>query len=118
MAETGLWIAWGIPTPGRERRALRLLRETPQILGGLRDAGRLERFDIAVLKPQSIELGGFVFVQGSHDQIAALHRDAEFQAWVNLVQMVADRVGIVDAWAGDGLVEAADIYEKAIEQLD
>ncbi|MBX7432032.1 hypothetical protein JDV09_07910 [Mycobacterium sp. Y57] len=118
MAEAGLWVAWGVPTRGRERTALNLLVETEDYLAGLRERGKIERFDRVVLKPQTIELGGFVLIQGSVEQIDELRRDEEFQVWLNRVQLVADQVGVVDAWLGDGVAEAVELYEKALERLD
>ena len=118
MAEAGLWVAWGVPTPGRERKALALLIETEQYLSGLQEQKRIERFDRVVLKPQNIELGGFVLIQGSKDQIDGLRRDPDFELWLNRVQLVADQVGFVDAWLGDGIAEAVALYEKALESLD
>jgi hypothetical protein len=116
MAEAGFWVAWGLPTQGRERQALDLLNETRGYLELLAQAGQIERFDIAILKPQTTELGGFILIQGTREQIDSLRRDGDFQVWVNRVQLVADRVGIVDAWAGEGLTEATDLYEKALRK--
>ncbi|OBB38911.1 hypothetical protein [Mycobacterium sp. 852002-51961_SCH5331710] len=117
MAEAGLWIAWGIPTRGREVQALELFRESLEGYGAqlLRDE-KIERYDVAILRPQNIELGGFVLVQGSKDQIDALRRDEDFQQFVNHIQLVADRVGMVDAWVNDGLEEAFGLYEKALQK--
>ncbi|MGV0641878.1 hypothetical protein [Mycolicibacterium sp. XJ879] len=116
MADAAFWIAWGIPTPGREPQALALLRDTTGYLDRLSQDGKIERFDIAILKPQSIELGGFILIQGSEAQIDALRRDDDFQVWLNQAQLVADRVGIVDAWVNDGLTEATDLYEQALRE--
>ena len=80
-----------------------------------RDEGQIERFDAAILQPQSTELGGFILIQGTQEQIDSLREDADFQTWVNQVQLVADRVGIVDAWVNDGLAEAIGLYEVAFE---
>ncbi len=118
MAEAGLWVAWGVPTAGRERKALDLLTETQGYLSDLQERALIERFDRVVLKPQSIELGGFILIQGSKDQIDGLRRDHDFELWLNRVQLVADQVGIVDAWLGDGIAEAVSLYEKALESLD
>jgi hypothetical protein len=116
MAETGFWVAWGLPTQGRERQALDLLTESRTYLDRLAQAGHIERFDIAILRPQTTELGGFFLIQGSQEQIDALRHDDDFQVWVNRVQLVADRVGIVDAWVGDGIAEASDLYEQALRK--
>jgi hypothetical protein len=116
MAETGFWVAWGLPTQGREKHALDLLTESRAYLDGLAQDGQIERFDIAILRPQTTELGGFFLIQGSQEQIDALRHDDDFQVWVNRVQLVADRVGIVDAWVGDGITEASDLYEQALRK--
>src|SRR6478672_13744862 len=117
MAEAGIWIAWGIPARGRETQALDLLKETTTgYLDGLARDGQIERFDTAILKPQSTELGGFFLIQGTQAQIDSLRHDDDFQVWVNRVQLVADRVGIVDAWVDEGLTDATDLYEQALRQ--
>jgi hypothetical protein len=119
VAEAGVWVAWGIPTRGRERPALDLLKHTiTDYLGELVEGGRIERFDTAILKPQTTELGGFILIQGTFDQIDALRGDHDFGRWATQVQLVADKVGIVDAWVNDGLVEAFDLYEEALQKLD
>ena len=47
-----------------------------------------------------------------------VRRDPDFQPWLNRVQLVADRVGIVGAWLGDGIAAAVALYEKALESHD
>ncbi|AMO62252.1 Uncharacterised protein [Mycolicibacterium phlei] len=117
MAEAAFWIAWGLPARGREVQALDLLKEsTTGYLDQLRDDGRIERYDTAILRPQSMELGGFVLIQGSQAQIDALRRAPDFEQWVTRIQLVADRVGIVDAWVNDGLGEAIDLYTEALQK--
>jgi len=116
MAEAGFWVAWGLPTQGRERNALDLLNESRGFLERLAQDRVIERFDIVILKPQTTELGGFFLIQGTQEQIDALRHDADFQVWVNRVQLVADRVGIVCAWVDEGITEAADLYAEALRQ--
>jgi hypothetical protein len=117
MAEAGIWVAWGIPARGREVQALDLLKQSISgYLERLVQDGRIERFDTAILKPQTMELGGFILIQGSQDQIETLRHDDDFQVWLNQVQLVADRVGMVDAWVDQGLSEATDLYERALRK--
>lgn len=116
MSEAGFWIAWGLPTQGREPQALEALKASRSFLSELTDAGRIERYDVAILRPQTSELGGFFLVQGSTEQIDGLRRAPDFERWVNRVQIVADRVGIVDAWVGDGIDEATELYTDALRE--
>jgi hypothetical protein len=117
MADAGFWVVWGLPSAGRERQALDLLKETSGYLEDLRTAERIERFDTAILRPQTAELGGFILIQGTREQLEALRADHDFQTWVTQVQLVADRVGIVDAWVNDGLSDAIDLYDEALRKL-
>jgi hypothetical protein len=72
MAEAGLWVAWGLPTHERERQALDLLNETKGYLERPAQDGQIERFDIAILKPQTTELGGFILIQGTQEQLFSI----------------------------------------------
>lgn len=119
MSEAGVWVSWGIPARGRERQALELLKSSMTgYLDRLKQDGHIERFDATVLQPQSTELGGFILIQGSKQQINALRTDSGFRQWVTQIQLVADRLGIVDAWVNDGLGEAFELYEEALRKLD
>jgi hypothetical protein len=119
MAEAGIWVAWGIPARGRERQALDLLKQTTtEYLEHMVAEGRIERFDTAILKPQSMELGGFILIQGTNEQIDALRGDHDFGRWATQIQLVADKVGIVDAWVNQGLPDAIGLYEEALKRLD
>ena len=77
-------------------------------------SARIERFDAAILKPRGSEIGGFVLIQGTQQQIDDLHDDARFETYAHQVQLIADRVGIFEAWVGDGLGEAFGLYEDAL----
>ncbi|CDO07371.1 hypothetical protein C1S82_04700 [Mycolicibacterium cosmeticum] len=116
MAEAAFWVAWGLPTRGRETNALGLLKKSRDYLQQAAQDGRIERFETVILRPQSPELGGFFLIQGSTGQIDALRRDADFETWVNQVQLVADRVAAVDAWVDAGIDEAIGLYEDALRE--
>jgi hypothetical protein len=116
VSEAGFWVAWGLPTRGRETNALATLRRSREFLQQLTDEQRIEWFDVVILRPQSVELGGFFLVQGSTEQIDTLRRTDDFAKWVNTVQLVADRVAVVDAWVDEGIDEAITRYEEALRE--
>jgi hypothetical protein len=63
---------------------------------------------VVVFNPQSTELGGFILIQSTKQQIDSLRGDHDFGRWITHGQLVADKVGIVDAWVNHGLLDAID----------
>ena len=114
MSEAGIWIAWGLPTQGRELQALAALRNARGYLTTLVDDGRIDAFDITILRPQTTELGGFVHIKGSREQIDSLRRAEDFERWATGIQLVAGRVAFVDSWVDRGIDHAIELYENAL----
>ena len=118
MAEAGLFIGWGVPVRGREKRALDLFNGTMQYYGRLQQDGQIERFDVAVLAPHGSDLAGFALMQGTEQQIDSLRRDEEFQQWVTRAQLIVEQFGVVDALVDQGLGQAISRYQNELGQLD
>jgi hypothetical protein len=118
MAEAGLFIGWGVPVRGREKRALDLFNGTMQYYGRLQQDGKIERFDVAVLAPHGSDLAGFALMQGTEQQIDWLRRDEEFQQWVTRAQLIVEQFGVVDALVDQGLGQAISRYQNELAQLD
>lgn len=118
MAEAGLFIGWGVPVRGREKRALDLFNGTMQYYGRLQQDGKIERFDVAVLAPHGSDLAGFALMQGTEQQIDSLRRDEEFQQWVTRAQLIVEQFGVVDAVVDQGLGQAISRYQNELGQLD
>jgi hypothetical protein len=118
MAEAGLFIGWGVPVRGREKRALDLFNGTMQYYGRLQQDGKIERFDVAVLAPHGSDLAGFALMQGTEQQIDWLRRDEEFQQWVTRAQLIVEQFGVVDALVDQGLGQAISRYQNELGQLD
>ena len=68
MAEAALFIGWGEVARGREKRALDVYSDSLST-GRLQQEGRIERFDVAVLNPTGGDLGGFIMLRGTAEQI-------------------------------------------------
>ncbi len=119
MPEAALFITWGQPVRGRERRANDQLRESVRYWRRLREEGWIERFDWAVLPLQGSELWGFALLRGAPEQLGALRGSEEFGRWVLRVSLVADRVGVFDATVDpDRLARTMDLYDETVAGLD
>ena len=118
MAKVGFWIVWGIPARGRERQALEAVREATRELENLQQEGRIEHFDMVVLRPQNIDFGGFCLISGSREQIDSLRNDDDFQRWVLRLQMLSDKLGVMDAWVDKGVPIALRLYDEALRKVE
>ena len=105
-----------MPTPGRELQALAALRDARGYLQALVDDGRIDSFDVTVLRPQTTELGGFIHVKGTRVQIDMLRRAGDFERWATGIQLIADRVAFVDSWVDRGIDHAIELYEDALRE--
>lgn len=117
MAEAALCTTWGNTLPGREKRALEVYNEVLQYWGRLQKEGRIERFDVAVLGPTGGDLGGFILVRGTAQQIDSVRRTDEYLELIQHVQMIVDRFRITDAFVDEGLAQVMGQYQKVVAEL-
>ena len=114
MADAGLFIGWGEVVRGREDRALEVFNETIELYGQMQSEGRIESFEVCLLRPHGGELAGFELIRGSEDQIDALRRSEDFVRINTKASLIVDDLGIVDMFIGEGLGRAMAIYQEEI----
>jgi hypothetical protein len=114
MADAGLFIGWGQTVRGREERALDVFNETIELYGQMQSDGRIEDFEVALLEPHGGELGGFVLLRGSEEQIDAVRRSDDFVRAMTKGSLIVDDLGAVNAWIGEGLGRAMAIYQEQL----
>lgn len=117
MAEAALFISWGQPVRGREKRASRQMRGSVQYWERLREDGQIERFDWAALSGQG-DLWGIALLRGTAEQIDSLRRSEDFGRNILRVSLVADRVGVVDAMVDEGAAQGMNVWDEEIGALD
>src|SRR4051794_28960366 len=112
MADAGLFIGFGEPVRGREGPALDSFNETVEYLGQLQGEGRIEDFEICFLDPHGGDLGGFMLVRGTADQMHAVREDEQFQRNMTQASLVVDRLGVISASLGEGIARQMAIYQE------
>jgi hypothetical protein len=117
MAEAGLFIGWGQTVRGREAKGLQVFDEGVQFWRGQQASGAIESFEVVFLAPHGGDLAGFLLVRGSHEQIAAVRANAEFQRINARAAAVVDGLGIIDATLDDGLEPAIETFRAVITEL-
>jgi hypothetical protein len=117
MAEAGLFVGWGAPVHGRERKSLDVFNESIQWYGQLQQAGSIESFEVVLLEPHGGDLGGFVLLRGSQEQISALRDSEDFERLTTRATLIVDNVGVVGAYINEGLARGMGIYQAQLDEL-
>ena len=113
MADRLLCISWGEPVRGREERALEEFNTSVGFYGRKQQEGRIERFDVRLLAPSS-RVGGYMEIEGSAEQIAALKEDPEFQRNMVNASLCVDDLRLTDGYCNQGVADQMVLYTEAV----
>jgi hypothetical protein len=116
MADRVLFIGWGNPVRGAEERALEAFNDALGLLGRMQQEGRIESFDVSLLAPNT-DLGGFIAVRGTGDQIDAMRVDEEFQRNTVDAQLAVDGIRHIDGYTNEGIAPQMAMYQEAIAKI-
>jgi hypothetical protein len=116
MADRVLLISWGRPVPGREERGLEVFNEAIGICGRMQQEGRIEKFDVVLLRPNG-DLNGYIEIHGSADQIAAVREDEEFQRNTVDANLVVDGLRHVDGITGEEVARQISLYQESVARV-
>jgi hypothetical protein len=116
MADRVLYVSWGAPIPGREERGIEVFGEALGILGRMQQEGRIDSFDTVLLEPNP-ELGGFILVRGTAEQIAGLRGDDEFRRSTVDAQMIVQRVTHIEGYTNEAIAPEMALYQEAVAKV-
>jgi hypothetical protein len=116
MADRLLFIGWGEGIPGREERSLEVFNEAVGIIGRMQQEGRIESFDVALFGPNS-DLGGYMAIQGTVDQIAAVKEDDEFRRNTADAALIVSGLRHLDGVVNEGVATEMALYQEAIGKV-
>ena len=118
MSDAGLFVGFGQPARAREPQAVELLRRAHALYSELQERGEIDSFETVLLEPHGGDLGGFILIRGTADQMHGLRRSDEFRRINARAGLVVEHFGVVDAHVGDGMSAQLAIYEQQMnEQL-
>jgi hypothetical protein len=101
---------------GAEKRALEAFNDALGLLGRMQQEGRIEGFDVALLEPNT-DLGGYITVRGSSDQIAGLRADEEFQRNTVDAGLSVEGIRHIEGYTNEGVAAQMAIYQEAIAKV-
>ena len=116
MADRVLFITWGDPVPGREERSLEVFNEALGIVGRMQQEGRIEKFDVALFAPNG-DLGGYIQIEGTADQLAAVKEDDEFRRNTVDASLIVSAFKHIDGVVNEGVATEMALYQEAIAKV-
>jgi len=116
MADSVLFIAWGEPIQGREERGLEVFNEAIGLYGRMQQDGRIEAFDVVLLAPNG-ELGGYIELHGSAEQLAAVRQDDEYRRTLTDATLVVEAMRVIEGSTNEGIARDMALYQEAIAKV-
>lgn len=116
MADSVLFITWKEPARGREEKSLESFDEAIGLYGRMQQDGRIERFDVALFVPNG-ELGGYIELHGSQEQIAAVQADEDFRRHMVSASVCVDGLRLIQGSVNEGVAREMELYREAVGKV-
>jgi hypothetical protein len=117
MADSGLFIGFGVPVRGREQQAIAVFNEAFEYYSRLQQEGEIESFEAVLLEPHGGDIGGFFLLRGEQDKLAGIRGSEEFARQTARAQLIADNIGVVSAALGERLTSQMSVFGQQLEEL-
>ena len=113
MSEAALFVGWGQPVRGREKRSLDVFNDAVTYYGERVADGSIDSFEPVLLDPHGGDLQGFMLIKGSAEGLTAMRATEEFQRLHLRAGMIVDNLGIIEAWVGDAVLTELGYFGDA-----
>ena len=97
---------------GLEERAVESFNEAIGLYGRMQQEGRIESFDVALLNLTG-DLGGYLQLNGTAQQLAAVNEDEEFRRHLVAASLVVDDLRMFHGATNAGVAEQMAMYTEA-----
>jgi hypothetical protein len=116
MADSVLFISWGDNIHGREVHGLEVFNEAIGLYGRMQQEGRIESFNVVLLAPNG-ELGGYIEVRGSAEQLGAIRQDDEYRRNLINASLVVLNLRVYEGSPNEGIARDMALYQEAISKV-
>ena len=117
MSESGLFVGWGQPVRGREKRSLDVFNDAATYYGERLADGSIDSFEPVLLNPHGGDLQGFFLIKGSSQGLATMTASEEFQRLHLRAGMIVEDLGIIAAWVDDAVLNQLGYFGDAAEEF-
>jgi hypothetical protein len=116
MADRVLFISWGANVAGREERGVEVFNEAVGLYGRMQQEGRIESFDVALLRPNE-GIDGYMELHGSAEQLAAVRDDDEFTRTMINASLIVHNLSMIDGFTNAGIAHQMEMYQEAVSKV-
>jgi hypothetical protein len=116
MADSVLFISWKESARGREEKGLEAFDEAIGLYGRMQQEGRIEKFDVALFQPNA-DMGGYIQLHGSEEQIAAAQADEEFQRHMTSATLCVDDLRLLQGSTNEAIARQMEMYREAVAKV-
>jgi hypothetical protein len=117
MADSALFVGFGVPVRGREQKAIAVFNEAVEYYTRLQQNGDIESFEPVLLEPHGGELGGFFLLRGDRDKLAHLRSSDEFERLTLRAQLITEHLGVVGGVVGERLMSQVATFAQQVAEL-
>ena len=117
MADSGLFIGFGLPVRGREQQAVEVFNEAVAYYTRLQADGDIEAFEPVFLEPHGGDLGGFFLLRGDRERLARIRVSDEFVRLSVRAGLAVENFGVVGASLGERVAQEMSLYMEAAAEL-
>jgi hypothetical protein len=116
MADRVMFISWGPPVRGREQHSLEVFNEAVGLFGSMQQDGRIESFDVVVMRPNG-HLNGYMQLHGSAEQLTAMREAEDFQRITADASLCVEDLRQLDGVTNEGVARQMAIIQEAIAKV-
>jgi hypothetical protein len=116
--ENAIMIRWGLPPPGRENRAIEVLRGLDEWLTAMQHERRISGFQRFGYNTGPLhERSAFVIVEGSTEQMQAFLYSQEFREEVRRIALVTTNLSVDTLELGAAMKRRLDAWDASVQEL-
>lgn len=114
MSGNVIVFGWKRSLPGRESLSAEHFQEFMQYLGGQKEKGNIDSFDVVLLEPTGGALTGFFTIKGDVGKLSTLTGSADWVQHISRAMLHLDSPAVWRGVAGAMVKERMEIWMKAI----
>jgi hypothetical protein len=114
MGSNVMLFGWNRSIPGREKVSGQHFEEFVKYLGGLRQNGAIQTFDVVFLDPHGGDLNGFFLIKGDSGKLDALVSTTEWVTHITRAALHLDHSGVIRGVTGDAVMERMALWTSVL----